>query len=71
MASAIRSSVRSSVRPSTSELIEARQWLTVFRFPAQMPDPNPAEGVRVHLKNSLGNLARAASRDSPHWPAPA
>ncbi|MCX5087449.1 hypothetical protein OOK36_00545 [Streptomyces sp. NBC_00365] len=52
-------------------MIEARQRLTVFRFPAQMPDPNPAEGVRVHLKNSLGNLARAASRDSPHWPAPA
>jgi transposase len=39
------------------ELIAARQWLTVFRFPAYAPDLNPAEGVWAHLKNSLGNLA--------------
>lgn len=39
------------------ELIEARQWLTVFRFPAYTPGLNPAEGVWAHLKNSLGNLA--------------
>jgi putative transposase len=39
------------------ELIKARQWLTVFRFPAYAPDLNPAEGVWGHLKNSLGNLA--------------
>jgi putative transposase len=39
------------------ELIAARQWLTVFRFPAYTPDLNPAEGVWAHLKNSLGNLA--------------
>lgn len=39
------------------ELITARQWLTVFRFPAYAPDLNPAEGVWATLKNSLGNLA--------------
>ncbi|MFI2351755.1 hypothetical protein ACH492_33060 [Streptomyces sp. NPDC019443] len=31
------------------ELITARQWLTVFRFPAYAPDLNPAEGVSAHL----------------------
>ncbi|MFF7250765.1 transposase [Embleya sp. NPDC008237] len=39
------------------ELIEAREWLTVFRFPTYAPDLNPAEGVWAHLKRSLGNLA--------------
>nr|WP_158857446.1 transposase [Streptomyces sp. NRRL B-1347] len=39
------------------ELIEARRWLTVFRFPSYAPDLNPAEGVWSHLKRSLGNLA--------------
>jgi putative transposase len=39
------------------ELIEARSWLTVFRFPSYTPDLNPAEGLWAHLKNSLGNLA--------------
>ncbi|MFE2584806.1 transposase [Streptomyces sp. NPDC059378] len=39
------------------ELIEARRWLTVFRFPSYTPDLNPAEGVWAHLKNGLGNLA--------------
>lgn len=39
------------------ELIAARPWLTVFRFPAYAPDLNPAEGVWAHLKNSPGNLA--------------
>lgn len=38
------------------ELIAARQWLTVFRFPSYTLDLNPAEGVWAHLKNSLGNL---------------
>lgn len=39
------------------ELITARQWLTVFRFPAYAPGLDPPEGVWSHLKNSLGNLA--------------
>jgi transposase len=39
------------------ELIAARLWLTVFRFPSYAPDLNPAEGVWANLENSLGNLA--------------
>ncbi|MGR3937538.1 transposase [Streptomyces sp. BRA346] len=39
------------------ELIAARQWLTVFRFPSYAPDLNPAEGVWAHVKHSLANLA--------------
>ncbi|MFE7760382.1 transposase [Streptomyces sp. NPDC057438] len=34
---------------------EWRAWLAV-RFRTYTPDLNPAEGVRAHLKNSLGNL---------------
>ncbi|MDK1349056.1 hypothetical protein QNO09_38570 [Streptomyces sp. 378] len=37
------------------ELIEARQWLTVFHFPSYTPELNPAEDLWA-LKNSLGNL---------------
>lgn len=39
------------------ELIDARDWLTVFRFPTYAPELNPTEGVWSHLKRSLGNLA--------------
>ncbi|MEU8580260.1 transposase [Streptomyces abikoensis] len=39
------------------ELIAARDWLSVFRFPSYTPDLSPAEGVWAHLKHSLGNLA--------------
>jgi len=39
------------------ELIAARNWLHVIRLPAYAPDLNPAEGVRSHLKRSIGNLA--------------
>lgn len=39
------------------ELLDQRDWLTVFRFPAYTPDLNPAEGVWAHLKKSLANLA--------------
>ncbi|WP_260609531.1 transposase [Streptomyces sp. WAC 01325] len=39
------------------EPIGKRRGLTVFRFPTYSPDPNPAEGERAHLKNSLGNHA--------------
>jgi transposase len=39
------------------ELIAARGWLTVFRFPTYAPELNPVEGVWANLKNGLGNLA--------------
>ncbi|MFE6692191.1 transposase [Streptomyces sp. NPDC057743] len=45
------------VDAATRELIAARSWLSVFRFPSYTPDLNPAEGMWAHLKNSLANLA--------------
>lgn len=38
------------------ELIAARSWLTVFRFPSRAR-PRPGQDVWARLKNSLGNLA--------------
>jgi putative transposase len=38
------------------EVIAARSWLTVFRFPSYTPDLKPAD-VWAHLKHSQGNLA--------------
>uniref|UniRef100_UPI0035A248FF transposase n=1 Tax=Streptomyces poonensis TaxID=68255 RepID=UPI0035A248FF len=42
------------------ELIDAREWLTVFLLPAYSPDLNPVEGVWAHVKRSLANLAVVA-----------
>ncbi|MFB7191209.1 transposase, partial [Streptomyces sp. NPDC056230] len=42
------------------ELIDAREWLTVFLLPAHSPDLNPVEGVWAHVKRSLANLAVVA-----------
>src|SRR3954471_20453832 len=42
------------------ELIDAREWLTVFLLPAHSPDLNPVEGVWAHVKPSLANLAVVA-----------
>ncbi|MDH6630403.1 hypothetical protein M2271_008263 [Streptomyces sp. LBL] len=42
------------------ELIDAREWLTVFLLPAYSPDLNPVEGVWAHDKRSLANLAVVA-----------
>lgn len=42
------------------ELIDQREWLTVFLLPAYSPDLNPVEGVWAHVKHSLANLAVVA-----------
>jgi transposase len=40
------------------EFVDAhRHWLTVVQLPAYAPELNPVEGVWVHLKRDLGNLA--------------
>ncbi len=39
------------------ELIDQRDWLTVFLLPAYSPDLNPVEGVWAHIKHSMTNLA--------------
>ncbi|MFD7438834.1 transposase [Streptomyces sp. NPDC059861] len=42
------------------ELINEREWLTVFLLPAYSPDLNPVEWVWAHVKRSLANLAVVA-----------
>ncbi|BBJ37684.1 hypothetical protein SSPO_004020 [Streptomyces antimycoticus] len=39
------------------EMIEVREWLTVFLLSAYSPDLNPVEGVWARVKRSLANLA--------------
>ncbi|MFC5149915.1 transposase [Streptomyces aureoversilis] len=53
----VRDNYTHHVDTAMREVIAARTWLTVFRFPSYTPDLNPAEGVWAHLKHSLGNLA--------------
>lgn len=42
------------------ELIDQREWLTVFLLPAYTPQLNPVEGAWAHVKRSLANLAVVA-----------
>jgi transposase len=41
-----------------TELIAARDWLTVFQLPPYAHELNPVELVWSHLKRSLANLAK-------------
>jgi transposase len=41
-----------------AELIAARSWLTVYRFPPYARELNPAEAVWPNLKISLANLTK-------------
>jgi putative transposase len=41
-----------------SELVAAREWLTVFRLPAYASELNPVESAWSQLKRSLANLAK-------------
>jgi hypothetical protein len=41
-----------------SELIAARDWLTVYRLPSYAHELNPVEGIWSVLKRSLANLAK-------------
>jgi putative transposase len=45
------------VSKAMTQLIAARDWLSVVLLPSYAPDLNPAEGVWSHLKRSLTNLA--------------
>ena len=42
------------------ELIEAREWLTVFILPSYAPELNAVEYLWAHVKRSLANLASVA-----------
>jgi transposase len=46
------------VSDAMTDLIAARDWLTVYRLPPYAHELNPVEPVWSHLKRSLANLAR-------------
>jgi hypothetical protein len=46
------------VSRAMTELIAARDWLTVYQLPPYAHELNPAEQVWSHLKRSLASLAR-------------
>jgi DDE superfamily endonuclease len=46
------------VSRAMTELIDARDWLTIFQLPAYASELNPVEGVWSVLKRSLANLAK-------------
>jgi transposase len=46
------------VSATMTELIAARDWLTVYRLPPYAHELNPLEQVWSHLKRSLANLAK-------------
>jgi DDE superfamily endonuclease len=46
------------VSRTMTELVAARDWLTVFRLPPYAPELNPVESVWSHLKRSLANLVK-------------
>lgn len=46
------------VSKAMRELIDARDWLTVYRLPPYASELNPVESVWSHLKRSLANLAK-------------
>jgi putative transposase len=41
-----------------TQLIAARDWLTVFQLPPYAHELNPVEPVWSHLKRSLANLTK-------------
>jgi transposase len=46
------------ISATMTELIAARDWLTVYRLPPYAHELNPVELVWSHLKRSLANLAK-------------
>jgi putative transposase len=46
------------ISAAMTDLIAARDWLTVFRLPPYAHELNPVEQVWSHLKRSLANLTK-------------
>ena len=46
------------VSAAMTELLQARDWLTVCQLPSYAHELNPVEPVWSHLKRSLANLAK-------------
>jgi hypothetical protein len=51
------------VGAAMKELIDARDWLTVFQLPPYAHELNPVELVWSHLKRSVANLAKRSLSD--------
>lgn len=49
--------VNTHISQAMEDLMDKRDWLTVYRLPAYAPDLNPTEGLWSNLKGVLGNLA--------------
>jgi hypothetical protein len=50
--------LNSHVSAAMTELVTARDWLTVYQLPPYAPELNPVEPLWSHLKRSLANLAK-------------
>ena len=50
--------LNSHVSAAMAELVDARDWLTVYQLPPYAHELNPVELVWSHLKRSLANLAK-------------
>jgi transposase len=50
--------LNSHVSAAMTELITARDWLTVYQLPPYAHELNPVEPVWSHLKRSLASLAK-------------
>jgi transposase len=54
----VQDNLNTHVSRAMTELIAARDWLTVFQLPPYAHELNPVELVWSHLKRSLANLAK-------------
>jgi hypothetical protein len=54
----VRDNLDTHVSDTMTELIAARDWLTVYRLPPYAHELNPAGPAWSHLKRSLANLAK-------------
>jgi hypothetical protein len=50
--------LNSHLSAAMTELIAAREWLTVYQLPPYAHELNPVELVWSHLKRSLANMAK-------------
>jgi putative transposase len=54
----VRDNLNTHVSQAMTELIAARDWLTVYRLPPYAHELSPVESVRSVLKRSPANLVR-------------
>jgi DDE superfamily endonuclease len=54
----VSDNLNAHISATMTDLIAARDWLTVFRLPPYAHELNPVEQVWSHLKRSLANLTK-------------